>query len=353
MEEKPAPRSLPRTLIIFLVIFGFVTTFISGYILSTYRTVEKNPNSNTSTSFPTSKVALPTNEPLTQSTTKFLPGKYYFDDTIAMVSKTKPQKNLVASVTRAEQDKDYLQTTRISYFDGNNWTRKINSKQIPDSAIVSNDLLKNWTIKIDESRVLKQSATGEITVNGTSLAFSTGILQNEIGMRSLPGYTKFMSQGSGMLKIDGEQIPVHVLYTRIYSSNSADIQYYDQSLGLTTDWIAFWDTKGRFYHVDSTSVTKPIPNYQTHQIGIMEDAEGVVAKAFNLSIQRDQKNPPVVYTVSIDTPINATLKFSRTNGINKAPNATYTWYMGNIEGTVQVNNGEESEGIGLVEYIHN
>ncbi len=352
MEEKNISGNFPKSLVIFLIILGFITTFASGYFLSALLASEKNPKLKNLQVLPTPQIIGPTNQQVAQTTTKFLPGKHYFDDTVVIVSKTKPQKNLVASVTRAEQDKNYSQTTRVSFYDGNKWIREINSSETPDSTIVSNNLVKNWTIDLDPSRVLKESVQGEIIINNRDLSFSTGILQNEIGMRSLPGYTKFMSQGSGTLKIDGQDIPVYILYTRIYSSNSADIQYYDQSLGLTTDWVAFWDKEGRFYHVDSTDVAKPIPNYQTHQIGVMEDLNGSVTKTFNLSITRDQKNPPVNYTISIANPINASLKISRINGLNKAPNGSYTWFMGNIEGSVQTNNGSAIEGVGLLEYIH-
>lgn len=46
-------------------------------------------------------------------------------------------------------------------------------------------------------------------------------MENEIGIRSLPGYTKFMSEGDGTIIINGEPFESYVLYTRIYSSNSS------------------------------------------------------------------------------------------------------------------------------------
>src|SRR3989344_952087 len=172
-------KNIYRVFIIFLVIMGFITTFISGYFMSRFLFSEKNvtmvrPN-------PTSE-----NPQVGQASTKFLPGKHYFNDTIMIVTKDKPRIDLVATVTRIEQDNDYTQNTRVSYYDGSGWIRQSDSKTNPDSTIVSDKLVKSWGVMIDPSRVLKQTVQGEITISNSSLAFSTGTLQNEIGIRSLP-----------------------------------------------------------------------------------------------------------------------------------------------------------------------
>lgn len=358
-QDNP-PKHIPKIFIIIVIVIGFITTFASGYFLSHLLTTEQNvttgatpqtkniPYVKDATPYPTSD-----NPQVAQDSTKFLPGKHYFDDTIMIVTKDKPQINVVATVTRAEQDNDYAQSTRVSYYDGGNWTRQSASKTSQDSTIVSNNLVKSWNTTIDPSRVLKQTAQGEITINNSSLVFSTGVLQNEIGIRSLPGYTKFISNGTGTLTVNGAAHQAYMLYTRIYSLNAAEIQFYNQPFGVTTDYIAFWDTQGNFYHVDATSVDKQTPTYQTHQLGIIEDTDGAVEKTFSVTVNRDSKNPPEQYTASLNSPIGVTLNFNRVNGINKAPNGSFTWYMGNIEGSVQKNNGESLQGIGLVEYIHN
>lgn len=362
-EEESSSKHMPKIFIVIMVIIGFITTFVSGYFISRLLSSEQNittgygaitqtkitPPIINATPYPTSN-----NPQIVQDTTKFLPNKHYFDDTIVLVVKEKPNIALVATVTRAEQESNYAQSTRVSYFDGKNWTRQSASKTTSDSTIVSNSLVKTWNTVIDPSRVLKQTVDGQITINNSLLSFSTGVLQNEIGIRSLPGYTKFMSQGSGSLTINGTSYPAYILYTRIYSLNATEIQFYNQPFGVTTDWIAFWDTKGNFYHVDETSVDKPTPTYQTHQLGIMEDGiSGAVTKTFNVSVLRDSKNPPTDYTVSMNSPVNSTLNFKRVSANNKAPNGSFTWYMGNIEGSVKNSSGEVLDGIGIAEYIHN
>ncbi|HSW96362.1 MAG TPA: hypothetical protein VLF89_00900 [Candidatus Saccharimonadales bacterium] len=337
---------LSKIFIILLIIFGFFTTFTSGYFVSHLLSSEQ-------TKPPVSTTASPTysNPVFSEDSTKFLPGKLYFEDTIMLITKDIPHIVLVATVTRSQQDIDYYQNTRISYYDGNMWTRQSDTKVSSDSAIVANSLIKNWKVEIDPSRVLKQSVQGTTKVNNTDLGFSTNVLQNEISIRSLPGYTKFMSNGNGMLTVNGKTHQAYILYTRIYSLNASDIQFYSQPFGVKTDWIAFWDTQGNFYHIDATQVDNPTRIYQTHKIGVMEDAYGSVSKTFELAIKRDSKNPPVIYDVTMDNPVGVVLHFNRVNSLNKSPNNSFIWYLGLIEGTAQKLNGKDIPGVGLAEYI--
>ncbi len=361
MEEVPIKsKSRTKYLLITLIVLGFITTFVSGYFLSKLLASEQNVITSGAKPNITKRMPLPpdninpsiTNTPeIPQDSTKFSPGAHYFDDTIMVVTKDEPRLNLVATVSRSQQDSGYAQSSRVSYFDGSKWTRTSASNKTGDSSIVSNNLVNNWATIIDPTRVLKQTVQGKITINNTAVFFSTGDLKNEISMRSLPGYTKFISYGVGTLTVNGVTRSAYVSYTRIYSLNASDIQFYDQPLGLTTDYIAFWDKKDNFYHVDRTSVDKPTSKYQTHEIGVMDDLNGTVSKAFNVTINRDSATPPLQYSVSILGSINAKLNFKRVNEINKAPNGPYTWYMGGIEGTVTTASGEVLDGVGLVEYI--
>lgn len=318
---------------IIVTVISCVGFFVSGYFLYPLLRSEE-------------KVILaePTNDPvIPDDTTVYLPGKHYFDDTAILISKDDPNYTLVATVNRSEnEDLTFLQNTRISFFDGEKWSRSINQDNNPDSSIKNNKLINNWSIDYDKSRVLKQNVIGELNLNGKQVGFDTKTIENEISVRSLPGYTKFMSEGDGILTINGVSHEAYVLYTRIYSSNSSELFTYDGDLELLTDWIAFWDNDGNFYHVDSTEVKNPVPNYQTHSIGIIKNKVGSVTKIFKLNIDRDEVKPPTKYTVNLGYPISKNLTFEKYNDINKAPNNSYIWHMGNIK---------NENGIGLIEYI--
>lgn len=349
-------KDFSKIIIIGLIIAGFISTFICGYFLNQL-IISTNIRLQPPT-FPRPTKAPPQPTPIisgeTQDTTKFLPGKYYFEDTIIAVTKDKPSLTIAASVVRIEQDSNFTQYSRMSYFDGKSWNRQSDTKTTPNSAIVSDNLVKSWSTTIDPSRVLKETVRGEFTIGDKpKVGFSTGILENEIGVRSLPGYTKFISSAPGTLTVDGLDYPAYIAYTRIYSLNAKEIQFYNQPFGLTTDYVVFWDTQGNFYHIDATQVDKPTPIYQTHQLGVVKDTNSTVTKTFSISTIRDTVNPPLHYTYYMGTPVNALLKVNRINQLNKAPNGSYSWYIGNIEGSVQKSDGDSVNGIGIIEYIHN
>lgn len=278
--------------------------------------------------------------------------RVYFDDTVMLVSKEEPRRVLVASVVRNDQGGGvWQQNSRVSIFDGEKWTRKIVNGTSDGPNIVSGSLVKSWKIDFDSSRVLKQTVKGEVIADGKPISFDTGILTNEIGMRSLPGYTKFMSYGEGVMVWGGKKIPSRLVYTRIYSMNSSEIQFYTGNLGLTTDWIAFWDSEGNFYHVDKTSVDKPTEIYKTHQIAVLEDFKNKsVSKSFVVEVNRDEQTPPEKYEVNISDPIDASLSLVRGAFIDKAPSSAYKWFMGVVSGSVRTKDGEK-EGFGVEEYI--
>lgn len=336
-----------KIVILTLLCFGFVTTFVSGYFLANLKSSEQWPPKPkmSGTPQPTSKAGV-------QDTTKFLPGKFYFDDTIIAVTKDQPTRAFAISARRVEQDDDhYIQRTGLSYFDGTVWQRVTDTNTNTDSAIYSNDVIRKWNLTIEASRVLKERIVGELNSNTTAIQFSTGTLQNEISIRSLPGYTKFMSTGNGIITIDGNNHDAYILQTKIYSLNANDIQFYDQPLGITTDWLAFWTADGSFYHLDATTVDRPTQIYQSHKIGVFEDIYLSVTKTFDISINRSTEEQPKTYAVNFLAPINKSLTLNRTSLLNKSPNNSYVWFMGTIKGTVQNADGSIIEGIGLVEYI--
>jgi hypothetical protein len=336
---------------------GFVSTFFSGYYVQTLLSYEHALK-------PT---ALPTNIPTATSVgypgessapggimpgTAFSPGKHYFEDSVFFITKDAPHYTLIATATRGELDTDFRQDSRVSYFDGSTWVRKFVQGNHPGAGIFSNQFITQWSEKIDPSRVLKEQITGAVAIEQTRLGFDSGAVFNEISMRSLPGYSKFMSRGNGSLTINGKKYDAYVLVSAIHSLNIADIQFYSSPIGVTTDWIAFWADDGTFYHVDATSVTKPTPIYASHQIGIREDANGAVLKTFSITTTRDSVRDPSQYRTVLNMPVGDTLQFNRINKHDKYPwLSQYVWFMGQLEGEVRQSNGALSHGFGLVEYI--
>lgn len=353
MEVKTKPPDQPRieristmTLIIglFLFMLSIGTAFFGGFYLQKLQ----QPNEKPIRSPTPTPTMVPNSAGIPIANSNFIKDKQYFDDTIIAATVEAPHRVVIATATRQETQNGTNQATRISFFDGEKWTRKSITKNYQTSSIYTNDIIWDWNITLDPSRVLKQRVQGTLKIEDNTIEFDTNTIANNIGVRSLPGYTKFMSTGNGSLIINGTSFAANILYTRIYSNNSQEIQFYDAPFGLTTHWLAFWDNQGNFYHIDSTHVDKPTTKYETHELGIMVDSDGRVTKTFEVQVQPDVATPPQVYQVKFGKPINKILNFTTHSSLNKAPSNSYSWYMSNGTGDV-----ENIEGFGLVEYIHN
>jgi hypothetical protein len=227
----------------------------------------------------------------------------------------------------------------------------VQSAYVPDGTVRPRDSLRAWSHNVKSTRVLQEAFEGAIDIDGHVIAFNTNTIANEAPIRSLPGYTKLLSNGQGELNIDGQAERTHVLVTKIYSLNSADIQFYTDPLGLRTDWIVFWDNQNTMYHVDSTQIDRPTPIYETHSVGVRDIFPRQVATTFDTSIVTDQATPPNTYAVKLGSPIGETLRLTRQKSVNKDPSQQGEWYMSLVEGTVQTAKGTSRPGIGIVEYI--
>ena len=346
--DSPTPLQptdkLNLWLVAVLLLLSTTAAFVGGYF---FKSIDQEPPSQTYGAIPSPNPNLD-DEPIQLATPATIGGDYY-DDTIMAVTSETPRRLLVATVSRKETEQGAIQGTRVSFFDGHNWTRKILSEKEEDLGINTNSLLEGWKIEIDPSRVLRQTVSGRVTVDETTIGFETGELTNNIGMRSLPGYTKFMSTQDGMVNIDGVKVKAKILYTRIYSSNAAELQFYETPFGLTTNWLAFWDREGNFYHIDRTQVDKATDKYQTHQIGVKVAKDGGVYKTFVVEVTQGEENPPASYEIKLGAPINETVQFVAGESINKAPSNAYQWFMSEGEGQID----QSVSGYGVVEYIHN
>lgn len=359
LPSAPTSSSQKNIVLIILLVLGFVSTFAGGFFLSTFLASEQTTAPPLSiTPKPTSLITgtpIPTPAPdpdgQKMSLMNFDVGKHYFDDTMLLITKTAPFYTFVATTTRTEGADSYTQNTRSSFYNGTDWVRKTDTTKTNSPAILPDALVSSWQIAINSSRVLKEQSVGAFTIGQNNIGFSVGNLQNEMTIRSLPGYTKFMSEGNGTLTIDGTAYPAHALYTRIYSSNTKEIQFYNAPIGVTTDWLAFWDANGTFYHIDASDVAKPTDIYMTHQLGVVKHANGAVEKTFSVASTRDTENPPTKYTISLNTPERPSISFTRKTAINKAPDGAYSWFLGTGDGVVTTN-GKQVSGIGVVEYIH-
>lgn len=337
-------------LIVPLIVLAFVSSFLGGYFVHQMLSGAAIPTPTPTPTLPVSLTPLPTGPDVEQPTTNYPPGKHFFDEGFYLVTKDNPPVTIVLSTSRLEQNGgSYLQNTRVSYINGDTTVRLIDSKNTNDSGVITDKIIKKWQTTVDPSRVLRESSEISFVLNQTDFQLSTGLLANEIAIRSLPGYTKFFSNGNGTLTFGGQTHSVHLLFYRLYSQNAADIQFYTQPVGLTTDLVVFWDQADKLYVIDKSQVDKPVNDYQTHQVGFVEDKSGSVSRSFNVDVTRDSLSPPNHYIFTIQD-LGVVITLNRVKSVNKAPNGAYQWYQSLVTGSVQ-NNGQTLSGQGTVEYI--
>lgn len=361
IEEQQAPIVDPsnsslgnrsKLLILLAVVMIAVISFGSGYLLNNLLPSDLTPDSAKPTPQP-SPLPSSSPDPVTPNNFEsFTPGDHYYVDTVFLVTKEEPHYTLIATSSRNEEGGEFVHSSKVSYFDGQDWTRETTTKKADGSKIEPDEIIRSWNIDINQTRVLKEMIDGEIVVKDIVFKFDTGELQSDFAVRSLPSYTKFLSPGEGSLTIDDQHYDTYVLYSRVYSSNAAGIQFYDDPFDITTSWMAFWDIEGNFYHLDVTDVAEVADIYGDHKIGVVKYKDGLMAKTFEPVITMSGEIPPTNYTIEFPSPIDSSLVIESTHSLNKFPNSSYDWYTSMIEGKVILNSGSEINGLGIAEYIH-
>lgn len=336
--------------IVILLLVSLSASFLAGWWLKSM--IEgglNNGNLPATTPIPSTEAPVEETE---QSGTKFVAGLKYFEDGFYMQVRDENQTTLVASIGRYEQqDGSYLQQDRVSLISTKQATRKINSTKTRSSAIVSDKFIRSWTTKYDESRVLKETSQMHLVFDTYDFQIETGILANDMAIRSLPGYTKFFSPGNAEVTLSGKTYEGKIVYYRTYSQNQSDLLVYANHLGITTDLLVFWDERGRTYVMDTTEVDKPVEIYHPHKIAFMSDGTGRLWRTFEVGVTRDSVQLPGNYVISMGEPISAVFKVARGEFVNKMPDGSYQWYLGSATGSVNID-GVETSGRGIVEYIH-
>ena len=319
-------------LIVFTVVIGVLSSFFSGYFLKSLLSPSKSGDA---------------------SVVKRLEFKPNFIDEVIIVAKEKPYQTLILSAIRTYTSTDsYSYTVKAFYFDGTKWTKQISKGNTAQLDIMpKTTYLPKWEINSDPSYMLKQSALGEALLNDNKIEFDAPLLLNEMGVRSDPKYTKFMSETEGTLTINNAQYGSHVLYSRIYSFNAPEslVTTSDPS-GIETEWLAFWDNEGNFYSIDETKIDnkKTLDIYKAHSMAILKDVDKKIQKSFTLNLVKNGLNK---YKVDILENISSSISVTRLNSVNKAVDENDIWNTGQVVGEVKLKNGKIIKGFGIFEQI--
>lgn len=355
VSDKPnMPKQTLRLLIggglLLLFITFFSGFFLRGLFIPQSKLPLPTPVTNPSPlATPGGQTPTPSNtSEIPASSIQFLPGKQYFEDTYAIISKKQPYHTLILSVARIEQERNYAQYTKVNFFDGQVWQRKAVTTTITNPNVVTNPLLRLWNTT---AASMQDPLLASIMIEDTELSFGSSLLQNEISIESLPGSTKFIYQGTGTLTINGEEENVYVLRTRSYSFNAIDLAFFNTPENLTSNFISFWDEEGEFYYVDTHTTKNPTTPIQTRTIAVKENTRKIVSKAEQLSSEFQQKDGVNEFVVRLQAPINEQLRLIFVRALDKAKGNTYTWTLSNVTGSSVKAEGRTVKGVGIVEYI--
>lgn len=365
LKQPPLPpvpeeetKKISRPLLIGGIGVALIIVFIIGLLLGQKPTNKKTPQVVTLSPTAAPNETVGDNTSLTPTpiseipTLQFLPNKQYFDDTYAVIEQDSPHAAIILSTSRIEQQQNFVEYTKVNYFDGHIWNRKTVTTTVPSSDIKTNSLLRTWS---NASEINPNQSTppplATIQLLTDTLSFTSTNLQNEISLQSLPGSTKFIYQGTGTITHNEDTTPAYIFYSRTYSFNAVDLGFLTHPETLTSNWFLFWDKENTFYYLDSHSVpgsTGPIQNFQ---IGVRETSDHAVIRTTNISSSFQNNNQISNYLATFNTPINERIELPEQNTINKADTKAYLWIEELGEGKVIKREGRTVLGVGLVEYI--
>ncbi len=355
-QNTPSEKRFSRLAIIFACVIGGIVLFFSGFFLRGTITPKSLPPPPTPTPVPTLPFSENSPTPTIfseapSSSIQFLPGKQFFEDTYVVVSKQKPHQSIILSIARIEQQRDYIQYTKLNYFNGSEWIRKTVTSKLQKSSVTTNPLVRYWSEpSINQTREEKDLVN--ITVESDDIRFGSQDLQNEISVQSLPGSTKFIYQGKGYILVEDERQDAYILYSKTYSFNAADLAFLSTPSQMTLDWVVFWDEDNTFYYVDSHSIPGSSSPIQNRRVGIVETNDRKVTRIYNITISQMQKKEILEYTAHFDDPIEEQLQLPYTFAINKSDSKKYSWILSLSEGIVVKREGRKVNGLGLFEFIH-
>lgn len=353
-EPEPPKAPPPKNVLIGAGIVGVLVLVSLGFLLGWMT----KPSSVVVPPTPTPTLAQvksvsPTPTPFSEqpsATIDFLPGKQYFDDTFAVIEKDAPHRTLILSVSRIEQQRNYVEYIRANYYTGQNWDRTSLTTTQPNSDIATNTLLKEWNDPAKQQSIADQNIA-TVTLQNEEVSFASNSLQDELSIQSQPGSTKFAYQGPGTIIINGDKNDAYVYRARTYSFNASDLAFLTKPETLTSDWMVFWDNEGNFYNLDSRQTQNTNSPIQQLNVGIREDSNHNILKSVQVDGSIGQVQNLQAYIANFSDPINERVELFINNAINKADKKSYLWVVDAGEGHSVRKEGRLVKGVGIVEFI--
>jgi len=351
VEGTSSPvKKYAKVLLIGGVVIGLLVTFLLGMLIGS-----AGKKAEPKTGPETLPTRVPTVTPIdssaaAQSGVQYLPGKQYYDDSVAIITKTEPYRAVLLSISRFEQTKAYTQLTKVNYFDGTSWLRENVSTAIPSSPIVSNPLIRTWSLKTTDTNNLRNDNKLDITIENKPVTFLLEKISTDVSTQAYQGYSKFNYFGEGTLKTAGDEQEAYIFYTQTFAASASDVSFLGTPEKLESDWLVFWDDQGNAYHLDKLASDVPNKPLQNYQIGVILYANGQTLKVTRGDIRKNSQQANQ-YSISLPTNPQTLLNVIISYPLNKATENAYSWQLGILTGKVGDVNSTIN-GVGLLETIH-
>lgn len=353
-EQKPKTffDKYGKILLIIGIIFGLLSMFLLGLLLSSRGAPTQTIEQPTPTPTPIEETPVISQQIEGKPTMiTYPPGKKYYDDALAIITKEEPYHVLFISLARVEQTNDYAQYTTVNYYDGKNWLRESVASTNPTAQVVTNPLVNRWTLRPSQINTTGSNDRGSVsvTIENAAVSFSITKQSYDISARALPGFTKFHYFGEGVLKTQTEEQPAYVMYTQSYSDSAVNLSFLATPERIRSTMMVFWDTEGNVYEQESLSTAQTSNIYQNYKFGAIYNPEtNQSVKATDVTEQNVTQQNQTVVTFRSDPQVQVTYRLHAP--LNKATDRTYLWRNAYITGIAQIGK-ERKDGVGLIETV--
>lgn len=158
-------------------------------------------------------------------------------------------------------------------------------------------------------------------------------------------YTRYLSEGSAKVEIDGEEYTSEAALEKTYSSDHSKYIFFPglEKLSSRTYRFLLWDESGNFYLLDNSVVNKENPYYKPHTWILYKNADPkYLQKAFAANIEFTEIGEVKSWQIEIPD-LDTTLSISAMDATDES------WIEGTATGAV-TNNGNKEKVYGAFSF---
>lgn len=203
--------------------------------------------------------------------------------------------------------------------------------------IKSNQFISNFENEIFDDLSTRETYSFSLKIDSKNIDVELEGLEGDFITRNTITYTRYLSAGTGNVKINGENFKVNAALEKVYSNDKSQYLFFPGINDLSSRTYRFlvWDTEGNFYLLDDSIVSKDNPHYRPHTWLLYKNASPkYMQKFFEADIDFQEKDEEKKWTIYL-----AGLKTTLILSTSESTEAN--WSNGTIKGTAQREDGNK------------